>query len=58
MIAQRRFEPEARQETDTQQVELTENPWPEGEIQQLINAKEESSRRNGASRDKKEEPPE
>lgn len=57
-MAQRRFEPEARRETDTQQVEVTENTWPGGEIKQLINAREESSGRKGASRDKKEQPPE
>lgn len=39
MMAQRRFEPEARQETNIQQVEVTENTWPGGEIKQLINAR-------------------
>ena len=57
-MTQRRYDPEAREETDTWQVELTKITWPEDEIKQSINVREESSRRRGASRDKKEEPPE
>lgn len=53
-----RCEPEAREETDTRQGELTKITWPEDEIKKSINAREESSRRRGASSDKKEEPPE